>query len=98
MVVIEEQDLRRLIAEEMQNATAAVAAVKPFEPLYDIQDAALLLGTTRKSLQSWHRAGTSAIVAIGGRRYVTGESLARKVREAEIGARQRRTKQPTNNF
>lgn len=97
MVVIEEQDLRRLIAEEMQNATAA-AAVKPFEPLYDIQDAALLLGTTRKSLQSWHRAGTIAIVAIGGRRYVTGESLARKVREAEIGARQRRTKQPTNNF
>lgn len=97
MVVIEEQDLRRLIAEEVRNATAA-AVVKPFEPLYDIQDAALLLGTTRKSLQSWHRAGTIAIVAIGGRRYVTGESLARKVREAELGARQRRTKQPTNNF
>lgn len=77
-IVLTDDELRMLIADEMRKALA-VATVKPLEPLYTIADACKLLQKDEHTLRRWANNGTIEIAMFGGARYVTGKSIAARL-------------------
>lgn len=75
VITISDDELTRLVQDAVREAIGRVQ-VKPLEPLYTIDEACELLKKNEHTLYRWANQGIINIKAIGGARYVTGQSLA----------------------
>lgn len=76
-ITLSSDELRAIIAETVQATVARMEKVDNLQCIYTMKSAAALLDCNEKTLRKWSKDGIIQIVAIGGRNYVTGRSLAK---------------------
>ena len=74
MIVISPEQLQKLIADAVRDALGERSDIAP---VYTFADAAQLLKCSKKSIYNWAASGDLQVALIGGRRYVSGESIKR---------------------
>ena len=74
-VLLTDEELRELISQAVREAMSS-AQVRTLEPLYTFKQACDLLSKDEHTLYRWSKQGVIKTTAIGGARYVTGQSIA----------------------
>ena len=81
VATITDEEIKQIVMDAVQEA---MRYVSPLKPLYTISEAGDLLDVDERTLRRWSRHKTIEIVSFDGRRYVSGESIARRIYGTQI--------------
>ena len=76
MIVVSPEQLQKLIADAVRDALGVRSDIAL---AYTVADAARLLKCSKKSIYNWAASGDLQVALIGHRRYISGESIRRRL-------------------
>lgn len=79
LIVIDRDELAALVKNAVQETMQQQPKSATLKQFYTLSEAAEVFGTTRKTIERWASLQLIKVTAIGGRRYITGESIARHI-------------------